>query len=59
MAGLGAGVWDDRDALALLSRDTGDIFTRSDKWDVKMKEYRKWIDACKRFTSWNLDDNPA
>ena len=54
LAGLGAGVWGDRDELGKLRGAAGDTFTRVKEWD-NMKEYRRWVNACRRFTRWNVE----
>ena len=52
LAGLGAGVWGDREQLVRLREQKGDIFTRRKELG-NMKEYRRWVEACQRFTRWN------
>ena len=52
LAGLGAGVWGDREQLAQLRGEEGETFTRRKEWGG-MKEYRRWVEACQRFTRWN------
>ena len=55
LAGLGAGVWGDREQLDKLRGREGDTFTRR-KDRGGMKEYRRWVEACQRFTRWNTHE---
>jgi len=52
LAGLGAGVWQDREQLGRLRGEKVDTFIRRKEWD-NIKDYNKWVEACKRFTKWN------
>ena len=57
LAGLEEGVWQSRAQLDTI-RGRGTTFTRSSQQEEDrdvMEEYRKWLDACNRFTKWYQD----
>ena len=57
LAGLEAGLWDSRETLDSL-RGEGEVFSSQlEGREGKLEEYRKWLDACCRFTSWHSDNS--
>jgi len=54
LAGLGVGVWQDREQLGRLRGEKVDTFIRRKEWDNN-EDYKKWVEACKRFTKWNTE----
>ena len=52
LAGLGAGLWESREILERLrqSDEKGQIFLPQKKTGTE--DYRKWVEACKRFSKW-------
>jgi len=56
LAGLGAGVWQNRDQLDKIKGKNGEVFIRRKEW-TDSKGYSKWEEACERFTLWNINNN--
>ena len=55
LAGLGAGVWQDRDQLDKIRGEKGEVFKRRKEW-ADSKDYSNWEEVCKRFTLWNINN---
>ena len=53
LAGLEVGMWGDNVELSKLRRN-GDTFNRVREGNV-IKEYKMWLNACKRFTLWHQE----
>jgi len=53
LAGLEVGMWADKAELSKMRRK-GDIFNRVREGNV-LKEYKMWLNACKRFTLWHQE----
>ena len=51
LAGLEVGMWANKEELGKM-RGKGDTFNRVREGNV-IKEYKMWLNACKRFTLWH------